>query len=59
MLGVTGAKIGDPAIMPNELGCGPNCDVYADFLVCPFTKSKPGVMQRVCIESAKNAVRKQ
>src|SRR5437867_9334922 len=28
--------------------------VYADFLVCPFTKQKPDSMQIVCVESAKN-----
>lgn len=58
MLGLAGAHIGDPEIMPRDLGCGPHCDVYADFLVCPFTKSKPGVMQRVCIEGASKIVRK-
>jgi hypothetical protein len=34
-------------------------DLFGDFLVCPFTPSRPGVMQLVCIESGKNlAVRK-
>lgn len=28
--------------------------MYADFTICPFTKEKPGVMQYVCIENAKN-----
>lgn len=31
-------------------------DIFADFLVCPFTRSKPGEMQLVCIEAAKNLV---
>lgn len=31
-------------------------EVYADFEVCPFTEQKPGAMQMVCIESAKNVV---
>jgi hypothetical protein len=26
--------------------------VYADFDVCPFTRSRPGFMQFVCVESA-------
>ncbi len=28
--------------------------VYADFVVCPLTAEKPGVMQIVCVESATN-----
>jgi hypothetical protein len=31
-------------------------DLVVDFLVCPFTRSKPGEMQLICIESAKNVV---
>jgi len=30
--------------------------IYGDFTVCPFTESKPGEMQMVCIEEAKNLV---
>jgi hypothetical protein len=29
-------------------------EVYADLEVCPFTRQRPGVMQFVCIESAKH-----
>ena len=29
-------------------------DIYGDFLVCPFTEMKPGHMQFVCVEEAKN-----
>src|SRR5215813_14190442 len=29
-------------------------DLVGDFLVCPFTKSKPHEMQLICIESVKN-----
>lgn len=29
-------------------------DIYGDFLVCPFTKTKPGYMQFVCVEVASN-----
>ncbi len=28
--------------------------VYADLVVCPFTKAQPGVMQLVCVETATN-----
>jgi hypothetical protein len=31
-------------------------DVFGDFLVCPLTRSKPGRMQTVCIESGKSLV---
>jgi len=29
-------------------------DVFGDFVVCPLTRSRPGRMQTVCIESGKN-----
>jgi hypothetical protein len=31
-------------------------DIFADFLVCPFTRPKPREMQLVCVEAAKNLV---
>ena len=31
-------------------------DVFGDFEVCPFSKSKPGEMQMVCVESASRLV---
>jgi hypothetical protein len=31
-------------------------DVFGDFEVCPFTKSKEGQMQWVCVESASHLV---
>ncbi len=34
-------------------------DVYGDFEVCPFTKSKPEEMQMVCVESASHLVVKK
>ncbi len=58
LIGVTGAKPGQEPIMPQDLACGFDCDVFADFEVCPFSVSTPGVMQRACIESAAH-VRKQ
>ena len=37
-----------------------NVVIFGDFLVCPFTRSRPGEMQLVCIEAGKNlVVRKQ
>jgi hypothetical protein len=29
-------------------------EIFGDFLVCPLTRSRPGRMQAVCIESGKN-----
>jgi hypothetical protein len=31
-------------------------NIYADFLVCPFTQSKPKEMQLICVESARNVM---
>lgn len=31
-------------------------EVFGDFLVCPFTPSRPGRMQIVCVESAHHLV---
>ena len=31
--------------------------LYADFLVCPYTKEKAGAMQLVCVESATHIVK--
>jgi hypothetical protein len=33
--------------------------LYGDFLVCPYTREKPGVMQLVCVESARNMVKRK
>ena len=52
LLGVTGVHPGEAPILPEGLACGFDCDVFADFEVCPFTAGKAGVMQRVCVESA-------
>jgi len=34
-------------------------EILGDFLVCPFTRPRPGEMQLMCIESAKNVVVKK
>ena len=31
-------------------------DLFADFVVCPFTREEPGVMQLVCVESARHII---
>src|SRR5437867_6152354 len=56
LLGVTGAHPGEEPIMPRDLGVSFDRDLYADFQVCPFTRPKPGVMQRVCIQSVVRGV---
>lgn len=56
LIGVTGATPGTDPIMPKDLACGFDCDVFADFEMCPFTASKPGVMQFACIESAAHRI---
>jgi len=52
LLGVTGVHPGEEPVLPEGLACGFDCDVFADFEVCPFTREKAGVMRRVCVESA-------
>lgn len=54
ILGVTGIHPGEEPILPRGVACGFDCDVYGDFEVCPFTREKPGTMQRVCVESVAN-----
>lgn len=31
-------------------------DLFADFVVCPYTRDEPGIMRLVCVDSAKNMV---
>ena len=54
LLGVL--KDEDPVVIPesirNEVGF--EKDIYGDFVVCPFTQSKPGQMQFVCVEAVSN-----
>ena len=35
---------------------GPETDVFADYEVCPLTRSKPGHMQHVCVAEASHIV---
>jgi hypothetical protein len=39
-----------PENLAKEMGWG--VEAWGDFVVCPYTKERPGVMQSVCIESA-------
>ena|SRR6267154_3374832 len=55
-LGVTGAHPGEEPIMPGDLDMDFNRDLYAEFEVCPFTAERPGVMRRVCVESARRRI---
>jgi hypothetical protein len=34
-------------------------EIFADFVVCPFTPDEPGVMRLVCVDSASNVVVKK
>jgi len=46
-----------PEEVANRMDWG--VDAYGDFMVCPFTEERPGEMQMVCIESAKNVIYKK
>jgi hypothetical protein len=58
MLGVSDQKYSVPGFrnLPEDLAkrLDGETNIYADFLVCPFTRSKPREMQLICIDSAKN-----
>ena len=56
ILGVTGPQPGGEPVMPKGITCdfAFDCDVLGDFEVCPFTKQKTGVTQRVCLAGVKN-----
>src|SRR5215831_17601251 len=47
-----------PSVLPEEIKGKLDWDknVFGDFLVCPLTRSQPGKMQTVCIESGKNLI---
>lgn len=63
VLGVSDQRFKEPGVtnIPEDIlsQLTGETTVTADFLVCPFTKSKLGEMQLVCIESAKNTVVKK
>jgi len=43
-------------LLPESVAANMGWDVeaYGDFLVCPFSRERPGSMQQVCVESAGN-----
>ena len=45
-----------PSVLPEAIKARLDWDkdVFGDFLVCPLTRSHPGKMQTVCIESGQN-----
>lgn len=63
ILGVSDQRFSLPGYrnLPEDLAQQLNGEnnVYGDFLVCPFTRSRPREMQLMCIESAKNIVVKK
>jgi hypothetical protein len=62
ILGVTGGPHNDEertdCDVPENLAGKLSSDtsLFGDFLVCPFTEDKPGVMRFVCVESASHLV---
>jgi len=60
MLGISGQRFALAGYrnVPEDIESQVNQDValVGDFVVCPFTRSRPGEMQLVCIESGKNVV---
>lgn len=46
-----------PESIQSMVGFG--IDLYGDFKVYPFTESRPGVMQLICVESGKHLVMKK
>jgi hypothetical protein len=45
------------SVLPGQLGLrmtSSNMQAFGDFRVCPLTREKPGVMQIVCIASARH-----
>jgi hypothetical protein len=36
-----------------------DAEIYADFLVCPYSKEEPRAMQLVCVKSAKHVIHRK
>ena len=60
MLGVSDQRFSLPGYrnIPEDLAkqLDGETNIYADFLVCPFTRARPREMQLICVESAKNVM---
>jgi hypothetical protein len=56
LLGVSGRRCEPPACEPLPANVRTALDwehqVFADFVLCPLTRERPGVMQMVCIDAA-------
>jgi hypothetical protein len=52
---VLGLKDGLPEFLEEDLEV-PGNEVVGEFVVCPFTQPKPGVIQLVCIEAAHDMI---
>jgi len=60
VLGVSEGRFAVPGIvnLPSDLQARLSweSDLFADFIVCPFTPDQPGVMRLVCVDAATNVV---
>ncbi len=60
MLGVSDQRFSLPGYrnLPEDLSqrLDGETNIYADFLVCPFTRPRPRAMQLICVESAKHVM---
>jgi hypothetical protein len=60
MLGVSEQRFAEPGYtnIPDSIRQQLNEEtvLFGDFMVCPFTRSKPGEMQLVCVEEGRNLV---
>jgi hypothetical protein len=56
LLGVSEQRFADPGVcnLPDAVArmLSFDRDVFADFVLCPFTPDEPGVMRLVCVDSA-------
>ena len=64
MLGVTAGPVADDAddpICPKNMlqFTAGSEEIFGDFEVCPFTPTKEGAMQMVCVESASHLIAKR
>lgn len=58
ILGISEQRYALPDVrkVPEEVeqAIKPEVDLFGDYTVCPLTKSKPGVMQFVCVDKVRN-----
>ena len=55
---ILGVQDDEAPIVPDNVAThlSTHTEIFADFVVCPFTVDQPGWMRRVCIESAEHIV---